>query len=176
MSLPKILTVENDRVVINEVILSIPEFRELYKVYNKDVRPFQYLWAMYDPESPYMNYEEILEREERIQEDFAGDYTVNDYEMAKAIRRCEELYNSPVRKILRGTKIAIEKLSNYFERMEIDSGRDGNLSQVKSAIVDMPKIIRAFLEAENAYKQEVSRARGETRSGVDEDETPNWDD
>lgn len=172
----KILTVFNEKVVINEVIFSIPEFKTLYEKYNGDLSPFQYLWAMYDPESPYSNYDELLEKEDVIKRDFPGSYSVHDYEMIKAIEKCEKLYDSPVRKILRGTKTAVEKLSNYFEEMDISSGRDGNLAAVKSAIVDMPKIIRAYLEAEQAYKLELSRARGDAKHGVDEDETPNYDD
>lgn len=165
--IPKILTTQNDKVVLDEVVFSIPELNSVWEEY-KDIAPFQYLWAMYDPNSPYMNYKEE-EREEKVKEDFPGNYSVNDYVMNKAIRRCEELYFSPVRRLLKGTKVAIDKLADYFESMTVDSGRDGNLAQVKGAIVAMPQIIKAYLEAENAYRQELQKSRGEVKRGIDED-------
>lgn len=170
----KILTVEKDSVVIDEVVLSVPEFKKIWELY-KDITPFQYLWAMYDPNSPYMNYTED-EREMKVLEDFPGNYSVNDYEMHKAIKKCEELYFSPVRRLLKGTKTGVDKLSAYFEEMTIDSGLGGNLAQVKSALVDMPKIIKAYLEAESAYRQELQKSRGEIRRGIDDDYQDNYDD
>lgn len=177
MSLPRILEVENGKVIINETILSIPEFKELNESLDIDtsLMCFQYIWAMLDPYSPFFNFDET-EREEQVLKDFPIHKYLNDLEMVSAIEKAEKLYNSPVRKILRGTKNAVEKLVEYFDTMTIESGRDGNITAVKAAIVDMPKIIKAYQEAEQAYKTEVQRNRGDVQSAVDEDIDDDYND
>lgn len=174
MALPKILTVDtNNTVVIDEVILSVPEFKKLWN-HSMDILPFQYLWAMWDPESPYSNFDET-DKEEMILKDFPVHAYLNELEMVEAIEKAEKMYNSPGRKILKGTKVAIEKLINYFDTMEIESGRDGNIAQIKSAIIDMPKMIKSYNEAESTYKQEVEKNRGGVASAIDDEYTADYD-
>lgn len=174
MSLPKILDVSEGKVVINESILSIPEFLQVWEKY-KDIQIFQYIYSMYDPESPYGNIDE-LDKEEFILKDYPIHGYLNEIDVIRCIEKAEKLYDSPIRKILKGTKNAVEKLVSYFDTMTIESGRDGNIAAVKSAIVDMPKIITAYQNAEQAYKQEVQRSRGDIQSAVDEDYESNYDD
>ena len=170
MSLPRILDVIGGKVIVNETILSVPHFRKLYESFDNDdaLMCFQYIWAMYDPESPYYNYDET-DREEEVLKDFPVHAFLNEIVMVHAIEKAEEMYFSPIRKILRGTKNAIEKLVNYFDTMEIESGRDGNITPVKQAIVDMPKMIKSYQEAEQAFKIEVQKSRGNVQESVDED-------
>ena len=64
MSHVKILNVIDQRVVIiDENLLSVPEFKDLYDHVDGNLHPFQYLWAMYDPYSPYENYSEDIRAE-----------------------------------------------------------------------------------------------------------------
>lgn len=175
MALPRILTVDtNNTVVIDEVILSVPEFNKLWN-HCMDILPFQYIWAMYDPESPYTNFDET-EKEEIVLKDFPVHSYLNDFVMIEAIEKAEKMYNSPGRKILKGTKIAIEKLISYFTTMEVESGRDGNIAQIKSAIIDMPKMIKSYNEAESTYKQEVEKNRGGVATAIDDNYESNYDD
>lgn len=167
MSLPRILTVQEDQVVIDEVILGIPEFKEVWEAY-KNVSPFQYMWAMWDPESPYLNYSQF-DREAEVLKDFPPElYHPSDPVMIDATRRCEELYYSPIRRLLDGAKSAVENLSEYLNNTSITDGRDGNFTQVVNALKSLTSIIKAYQEAEVAYKQEVQRNRAGVRSAIDE--------
>lgn len=172
MAIPRILTVEKGKVVIDEAILSIPELKEVWNTYQEIVY-LQYLWARFDPESSYLDYDES-ERLDKIIQDFPCD--INDFTMIKAINKCEELYNSPLRKILNGAKRAVENLSIYLETTEIEDGRDGNLTQIISAITNLSKIIKAYQDAENAYKQEIQKSRGNMKRASDEDFEPDYND
>jgi len=174
MALPKILETENEKVVINLSILAIPEFNDLWET-SQSLEVFQYLWAMYDPESPYMNLDES-DREDAILKDFPVHHFLNTQEMIDAIEKCEKLYLSPIRKILTGTKAGVERLAEYFRTTEIDHGRDGNLTGIINGIKGMPQILRAYQEAELAYKQEVQKSRGNISGGVDEDYDSDYDD
>lgn len=173
MALPRILTVDNGKVVLTEEILSIPEFNALWQ-HCLDLLPFQFIWARYDSESPYLNLDEET-MEEEILKDYPVHSYLNELEMIAAMEKAEKLYFSPVRKILRGTKTAVEKYVNYFSEMTLEAGRDGNLSAVKAAIVDMPKMIKSYQEAEQAYKSEIQRNRGDVKSAIDEDFDGDYD-
>jgi hypothetical protein len=133
----------------------------------------EYLWARFDPESPYFDYDET-ERLDKIIGDYPCD--INDFTMIVAINKCEELYNSPIRKILMGAKKAVENLSLYLGTSEIESGRDGNLAQIVTTIKSLPQILKAYQEAENAYKMEVQKSRGNTKRAIDEDYNSDYDD
>lgn len=173
MSLPRILNIENDLVVLDENVLTIPEFKTVwYK--HKNILIFQYIYCLLDPNSPYGNLDEF-DKESTILKDFPIYEYLNDLDVLAAIEKAEKLYYSPARKILKGTKVAIEKLINYFDTMEIESGRDGNIAQIKSAIIDMPKMIKSYNEAESTYKQEVEKNRGGVASAIDDDYSADYD-
>ena len=174
MALPRILTVDsNNTIVLDEVILTVPEFRKLWE-HTGDIMLFQFIWATCDPESPYTNLDE-MDKEEMILKDFPVHAYLNEIEMVEAMEKAEKMYNSPGRKILKGTKVAIEKLIQYFDTMEIESGRDGNIAQIKSAIIDMPKMIKSYNEAESTYKQEVEKNRGGVATAIDDDYIADYD-
>lgn len=164
--LGKILTIYKGDVVIDESILSIPEFKALWEK-RKEIQDFQYLWALYDPESPYSNLDE-LEKEYEILKDYPK-VKRQDPLFVKAQDKCEKLYMTPLRKLLRGVKSSIERLSLYLETTEIEHGRDGNLNQIVNAQKSLALIVKNYQSTEDAYKQEFSKNRGDYRVGVDED-------
>lgn len=166
MAIPKIIEIQQGKVVINETILVIPEFKALYE--KSGLLPFQYLWGKHDPQSPYQNYD-AFEIDEKIQADIPEHIDINDPLFFKANRRCEELYHSPIRKLLSGAKAAVEKVSFYFTTMDVTDGRDGNLTQVVNSVKSLDPLIKGYESAETAYTKEVQRNRADSMSAVDED-------
>lgn len=173
--LPRILTVSQNKIVLDETIFAIPEFKALIEYTEGDTLPFMYIWGLYDPQSPFMNIEEH-EREEAVIKDFPVYEYLQTMEMISAMEKAEKLYFSPLRKILKGAKKAVENISGFLEDTEISDGRDGNLTQIVSTIKSLPQILKAYQEAENAYKQELQRNRGDMKSAIDDDYESNYDD
>jgi hypothetical protein len=173
--LPRILTVSQNKIVLDETIFAIPEFKALIEYTEGDTLPFMYIWGLYDPQSPFMNIEEH-EREEAVMKDFPVYEYLQTMEMISAMEKAEKLYFSPLRKILKGAKKAVENISGFLEDTEISDGRDGNLTQIVSTIKSLPQILKAYQEAENAYKQELQRNRGDAQNAVDEDYEGDYDD
>lgn len=175
MSLPVILVTENNRVVLSKEILLIPEFKKVWED-THDLTPFQYIWAMYDPQSPYFNIDET-EKEDYILKEFPGARKYRDDEdFLDMDEKAQQLYHSPIREILNGTKHIVEKLSRFYKETEITTGKDGNLAQIKSAIVDLPKIIKAYQDAEYEYYKEVEKVRGNSQTAVDEEANDDFND
>jgi hypothetical protein len=175
MALPRILTVENGKVVVDEVILGIPEFKQLYDYVDGDILPFQYIWSLLDPTSPFLNVLE-LEREEAVLKDFPVHNLLGDLKMIAAIEKAELLYFSPIRNILKGAKKAVENVSLYLQTTDVLDGRDGNLTQIVNTVKTLPQLIKAYQEAENSYLQEVQKNRGDSQKAVDEDVDDNYND
>lgn len=173
--IPRIITVSQNSVIIDESILGIPEFKSLLEYSGRDTLPFMYIWALTDPESPYMNLSE-LEREEQVLKDVPVQEYLNSLEFIEALEKADLLYKSPLRKILKGAKTAVENISKFLEETEISDGREGNLTQVVSTIKSLPQILKAYQEAENAYKQEIQRNRGDMKSAIDDNYESNYDD
>ena len=161
-----IFEVEGNTLSFNIALLAIPEFKELMAK-TSEQNAFLSLWAFYAPDSPYFQYEE-LERPAKIKEDYPGSfYNLFEYNVAR--EKAELMYTSTPKKLLIGAKAAVEKLAEYLATTEIEHGRDGNVSAVVQALKTIPLIINAYSVAEQAYKQELERARGHVRQGVDED-------
>lgn len=160
----RILNVVNEKVVLDEHILSVPEFKLLWDQ-TQEIVYFQYLWATFDPFSPYFNYPE-LDKEGLILQDYPIDID-NDY-FLEAKRKAEELYTSPIKRLLTGTKASIETIADHLQNASISDGRDGNITQITSTISKLPTLIKAYQATEEAYNQEISKARGSVNLGVDE--------
>ncbi len=166
MALPKILTCYKGQVVVDEVVLAIPELKELYEV--KGINYLQYLYCKYDPESPYLNFTEE-ERDDQIIKDIPEELDMNNLTFVFAANKCEKLYDSPYRRILKGAKIAMDNLSTYLATVEVSGGREGNFTAIVNAIEKLPKVLAGYAAAENAYKMEVQKNRAGMKSAVDED-------
>jgi len=166
MSIPKIIETKDGKVILNDSVYLIPEFNLLFN--KQGIIALQFLWAKYDPSSPYQYYTEE-EKDLKIFKDLPEKVNTQSKEFISAEKKCEQLYNSPVRKILKGCKKAVENLSSYLEATDIESGRDGNLSQIVTTIKSLPQIIKAYQEAEAAYQKEITRNRADIISAIDED-------
>lgn len=165
MSLPKIIELFENKVIVNPTILIVKEFKALYE--EQGLTPFQYLWGKFDPESPYLNYPDF-EREEMILKDLPTPHSQTvKFEIAE--KKCEELYYSPLRNLLEGAKAGVEKVSNTLKFEDLTTGRDGNFTQITNAIKSLPLLIKSYTEAEIAYKKELQRNRGNVKDAVDED-------
>lgn len=169
-TLPKVITIDKGNVVIDENIYTIPEFKNLWKKTKSSV-PFHYIWAMYDPESPYMNLTDE-EREEQIKKDIlTGEkFDRDSVEFSLAMKRAEKLYDSPIRKLMRGAKVNIDNLAMYLETVQIEHGRDGNLNTLINLHKNLLPLIKNFSAVESEYRQVVSRARGNAAGGLGEDD------
>ncbi len=171
----KILTVKEDKVVINEVVLSIPELKSVLDYYtvNEDretaILALTFLHYMYDPESPYWNQSADI-MESNIRKDFRGRYNPKfDEVMINAANKLEE-FETPISRAVRALKNSLDKLSTYLTNTEISTGRDGNMAEVLRAHEKYPIILRNFRSAVKDFTAEITKNRGNSKSAIDEDD------
>lgn len=175
MAIPKILTVEGTRIVLDEVIFAIPEFKKLYEHSKGDLLPFMYIWAMQDPTSPYMDFSD-LEKEEEVLNDFPVHDYLSEMPMVLAIKKAEKLYYSPIRDILDGARAAVKNVSIFLRNTPAEGGRDGTVTQIVSSLKSLDDIIKNYSKAEAAYLQEVQKNRAQQKNAVDENVSNDYED
>jgi len=116
----KLFDIQEGKVVLNPTTLWIPEFKIIWdrdKKKNKDraIAEISYIVFMYSFQSPYLAYSES-ERESRIIKDFLKGFEnwEPDKIVKAAVKKYNELQDSVSLKLLRSTRIALEKIEEYF--------------------------------------------------------------
>jgi hypothetical protein len=166
----RILTIENGKVVIDENVLLIPELKAVNEAYPDPIPALNALYQFYHPESAYQNITEEAEREAEVLKDNPGEYNWNGHSvMLLAREKMQRLCHTPTGRFLKSLASMLDKISLYMETTDVIDGKDGNLTQILSTFEKSEKMLRSYHATENAFKNEVSKNRGEARSGYDED-------
>lgn len=170
----KLVKIDNYQLLIEDELLLLRPFRVLYNAdRTKDKSKFMDFMSMiyfvYDPRS---DYSYIVNEEERWKEVCDS----NGYEVPKSFSKneseCIELYKKLTTTIstelLRSTKLAIDKVREFLENLDLyatdDKGKPlYTINTVTSAIKQVPLLAREVREAEKAVAKEIEeqgRARG----------------
>lgn len=168
----KVITIVNDKLVVDENVLGIPELKAVYDFYEGEDRTlaFCYLHFLYDLESPYRGVP-VEDREDQVKKDYKGKYKPKfDKVMIKAAEKMQELNYSAIGDLLDGLKSNIKSLSNELRQAEITTGRDGNINQFVALHKSIASVAQNFRSVEQDFLQEVEKTRGNYRRAIDEDD------
>jgi hypothetical protein len=168
----QVILIEGEKLIINENILSIPELKKVYDKFKEPNRSlvFCYLHYLYDVNSPFLNLPET-EREEKVRQVYKGDYKPNfDPDIIAAKEVLAELNYSPVRDMLEGLKININRISTFLKTAPVETGRDGSLSEMIRLQKEAQSMLKNYKAVEAEFLTEASKVRGKGRRAIDEDE------
>lgn len=178
----KLVKIENYRLSVEDELLLLTPFKALYKAdKTKDKSKFMdfltILYYVYDPRS---DYSYIVNESERLKEVCE----TNGFDLpkfSKSEEECIELYKKLTTTIsaelLRSTKIAISKVQEFLENLDMyatdDKGKPlYSISTVTSAIKQIPSLVKEVTEAEKMVAKEIQeqgRARGGNVKSLFED-------
>lgn len=168
----KIITIKDNKVVPDINVLGIPSLKKCYDKFEEEDRNllFQYLYHLYDFDSPYQNVPED-EREDRVSKDFKGNFKPKfDKDILAAKETMKELMWSPIKDLLEGLKINIRNISVFLKTTEVEAGRDGNLPAFTSLHKSIKDIIKNYQSTEQEFLLETAKRRGNTQTAIDEGE------
>lgn len=168
----KVITIKDGKVVPNENVLGIPELKKIWDKFEEPDRSliFQYLYHLYQDDSPYYNLTEDT-REERVRKDFQGNYKPNfDKDIIKAKEKMSELTWSPIKDLLEGIKINIRNISQSLKTEEVNTGKDGNLTQFTSFHKSARELIKNYYATVQDIMITSAKNRGNTMKAIDEGE------
>ena len=172
----KLVRVENFQIVFEDELLLLKPFRQLYKSdKNRDKKGFMdFLTLVYFTYDPRSDYSYIVNEDDRLREVCE----TNGIDIAKFSdlqKECIELYKKLTttisQELLRSTKIAIDKVREFLETLDLTATDDKGkplytINSVTTAIRQIPQLAKDVMDAEKAVAKEVQE-QGTARGGND---------
>lgn len=152
-----LLQLEENKIKVSTEALLIPHFQVLWerdssKSKDKAIRELSYVYFMADYKSIYLAYPESM-REKQIKLDILKDDKWNPDESIKlAIKKYEELQETPTLRLLKSAKHALEEISNYYNTIKPN---DKNVAAVSTSIEKIGKIAESLDKLEDKIKREI---------------------
>jgi hypothetical protein len=152
----------------------IKPVRDLYnkdKTKNKEkfMQQLSILYFLVDPRS---SYSYIVSEEERFKEILKQEGLPLDFKIDKDLQAAIDIYKAHIitssYKLLQSTKIAVDKLSEFLENIDLydvdDKGKPKyTINSITQAIRQVPQLAKDVIEAERIVTKEIEeegRARG----------------
>jgi len=160
----------NGHVLINANCLLVPEFNDIMNAYKNPIPAFCFLHYLYSPKGPYANIQEE-EKEELLLSDFAGEYTLEDDVMIKAIEKMDLFYTTPAYRYYIDAKNLMERFGKIMRTEDIITGKDGNAAFLAMQLRTIGKTIKEFKDLEKTILLELEderRARGDKKIAYDQ--------
>jgi hypothetical protein len=170
----KLVKLNNFKLEVEDELLLLKPFKEVYKAdKTKDKSKFMELLTIiyftYDPRSDY-GY--ISNEEDRIKE-VCDSNCFNTPKFSSKEIECIELYkkltNTISTELLKSTKVAIDKVRNFLETVDLNALDDKGkpvytINSITSAIKQVPILAKEIMEAEKQVTKEIEEA-GRARGG-----------
>lgn len=170
----KLVRIINYKLEVEDEILLLKPFKEVYKAdKTKDKSKFMdFLTIVYFTYDPRSDYSYLVNENDRLKEVCES----NGFDVPKFTAKeleCIELYKKLTTTIsvelLKSTKLAISKVQQYLENLDMyatdDKGKLINsISTVTSAIKQIPALVKEVTEAEKTVTKEIAEA-GRARGG-----------
>ena len=150
----RIFEIDNFQVVINQDILLIPWLKAVHDKYKDNIQALSYCKYMAEPTGVYSDFDEVT-KEEKIYQDFPGDYKVTDKEICEAIAKLKECYMSTTVAYFEANKAMVHKLTAYLLATEIDDSKEGNMAHIRGLLKECKNTIKDFNAAEKEIQEEI---------------------
>lgn len=173
-----IINFDNFQITLTEEAMLIKPIRDLWnadKSRNKE-KFLQMASVIYFYADPRSSYSYIIDDQERLNEIIIQEGLPSNFTLTPELQAAIDCYKKHVitssYKLLQSTKVAINKLSDFLENIDLterdDKGRIVyTISSITQAIRQIPQLSKDLLEAERIVTKEIEetgRARGGSES------------
>lgn len=178
----KLVRVDNYQIQFDDELLLLKPFRQLYKSdKNRDKKGFMdFLTLVYYTYDPRSDYSYIVNEEERLKEVCATN-GINLPKFSPLQNDCIKLYRQLTttisQELLRSTKVAIDKVREFLETIDLTATDDKGkpiytINSVTTAIKQIPQLAKDVMDAEKAVAKEIQeqgRVRGSSEKTLMDD-------
>lgn len=170
----KLIKVENFQVKFDDEFLLLKPFRQLYRAdKNRDKRRFMdFITLVYYTFDPRSDYSYIVNEKDRMKEVCITN-GIEEFTFTSLQKECIELYKklttTTSQELLKSTKIAINKVREFLENVDLTATDDKGkpiytINSVTTAIKQIPQLAKDVMEAERAVAKEIQE-QGTARGG-----------
>jgi hypothetical protein len=168
----RLFDIDKNKIVLNSDILAIPALKVIWdrdksKVKDKAMKELSYIVFLCDFHSPYKDLKSNDKEELIIQDIFNNKKWKPDNEIKEAIKVYNKLQITPSMRMLQSAKVAIEKVADWFEKVdleELDSYGKFKYSanDVSRNLKEIGNIVKSINNLEKQVRSELteSNARG----------------
>lgn len=172
----KLVRVDNYQLKVEDELLLLTPFRKLYKKdKTRDKGNFiEFLTLIYYVYDPRSDYSYIVNEKERLKE-VCETNGINKEKFTDLEQECINLYKQLTttisNELLRSTKIAISKVREFLENLDMNAVDDKGkplytISSVTTAIRQIPQLAKDVMDAEKAIAKELQE-QGRVRGGAE---------
>lgn len=175
----KLVRLDQYQLQVEDELLLLTPFKILYKKdKTKDKSNFMsFLTILYFTYDPRSDYSYIVDEEQRLKEVCTSNgfnvpkFTKEEYE---CINLYKKLTTTISQELLQSTKIAINKVRQFLETVDLTATDDKGkpvytINSVTTAIKQIPQLAKDVMEAERAVAKEIQeqgRARGNSEMSL----------
>jgi hypothetical protein len=155
----KIFDIVDQRVILSDHCLLIPEFRAVIERYGDNALDvFSFIYFFCDYKSPFSDYEEE-KREETLMEKFntEGVFTLEDVEVIQAMELYNELQWTAPMELLQGARAMLLKLGKYLKHASIDDSKDGNIAAINQVMKSVGPYLGTYDEVQQQVEKEMQK-------------------
>lgn len=172
---PKILEYTDGRIVITPEAFMIKELNDIINKHGDGTssgggaEPYlAYVHLMTWPESPYINLPEE-EISDTVQFDITqtiGDFDIEDELIQPAVERLARQWQTKAKRYYDSLSSMLDKQATWLKSVEIEHGREGNLSDINRMIEKAGVTLKSFKQVEKEVDEELkTKMRGKSTLG-----------
>lgn len=160
----------NGKVIPSTACYLIQELKDVKDYYPEDyMKIYHYIFGITCTDgtiSPYVNLPEDT-RESVVLQDVKPNFSLECPIIEAAIKKCHLLYETPVLRAFKGAKKMLDKVAVFLDETKISTGKDGNASEIRAMMKEMPDYWAAYKKWEGMLKEEQAVARGKAKVAYD---------
>ncbi|NCD07173.1 MAG: hypothetical protein EOL97_13745 [Spirochaetia bacterium] len=162
-----------DRVVVpTEHCYTLKTLKTVMDTYEDYMKAYLYLFYMSCPNpdlNPFFDTPELDKEELIFRELGEVSFTLEDPEMIEALEFTRKLYETPTFRLYNSIKNTIDKLADYLNDMVFTDGKDGNISQVITAISKFDALRSGYKGVyKDLMEEQKSVVRGNSKVAYDQ--------
>lgn len=159
----QLFDVKDKKLVPNQATYMVPELKAIINNFPDEY--LKVLWYVFsktcpDGTNPYINIEETRREEVIIADISPFKFWIEDLSIEAAIRKCEELYETPALRAYRGAKRMLDKIATYLDEQEITDGKEGTATTIRGMMKELPDFWNTYRKMEDELNKEQAKVRG----------------
>jgi len=158
----ELFIIEKNKVIASPEALLIKEFKDIWdsdKSLSKDraVSELAYVYFTTDYKSIYQSYPEGEIRDNKIKEDIIRDTKWKSSDLInKAIKKYEELQETPTLRMLKGARKAANVITSYYENLKEDKIDGRTVTSITTSLSKIGEVVNSLDKLEQQIRKETT--------------------
>lgn len=157
----ELFIIEKNKVIASPEALLIKEFKDIWdsdKSLSKDraVSELAYVYFTTDYKSIYQSYPEGEIRDNKIKEDIIRDKNWKQSDLITiAIKKYEELQETPTLRMLKGARKAANVITSYYENLKEDKIDGRTVTSITTSLSKIGEVVDSLDKLEQQIRRET---------------------